>query len=95
MQPGWEGFTQDRTLTMAISSITTYRNDLGQALQPVLSEVANSARISSDRMVQLVEGLIDNVGRAEEGEQPWRTELRRTTIDRTLEDILLNIVSLK
>lgn len=74
--------------------LSTLRANFGQALQPVLVEAASTPAIPAGRMSALVEGVMDKVGRAEEGEAGWRTEVRRTTIDRTLEDIIINVVSL-
>ena len=77
-----------------MSAIKDLRANFGQALQPVLQEAASAAAISPLRMAELVERVMDEVGRAEEGEAGWRTEVRRTTIDRTLEDIIINVVSM-
>lgn len=77
-----------------MSAIKDFRANFGQALQPVLAEAASSREISPGRMGELVEGVMDKVGRVEEGEAQWRTEVRRTTVDRTLEDIIISVVSL-
>ena len=77
-----------------MSTITSLRANFGQALQPVLHEAATSPDISPARMDALVEGVMDKVGRAEDGEAGWRTEVRRTTVDSVLEDIIISVVSL-
>lgn len=77
-----------------MSALSTFRADLQRELSPILQEADQAQEMSPERVLSLVEGLMDRLGRAEPDEPSWRSDLRRNTIDRTLEDALIKAVSL-